>query len=36
LVSGELQQAELTDNDREILEAALAHRLNSRIQGGGS
>jgi hypothetical protein len=36
LVSGELQQPELTNDDREILEAALAHRLNSRAQGGGS
>jgi hypothetical protein len=34
LVSGELQLAELTDDDREILEAALARRMTSTNQGG--
>ena len=34
LVSGELQQSELSDDDREILEAALSRRMNSKPQGG--
>jgi hypothetical protein len=36
LVSGELQQSELNDDDREILEAALARRMNPSNQGGTS
>jgi hypothetical protein len=36
MVSGELQHTELTDEDREILEAALARRMTSTNQGGQS
>jgi hypothetical protein len=34
LVSREIQHAELSEDDREILEAALARRTNSGEQGG--